>query len=114
LKWLFVNQDRIDDVFDFKKYKADINLLNRKYRGTKILVGDIKVKIHKIVPKGDGVALKLKDKKSGRIGLLTNDNKPIIYTPYRCEEIILRFRRERGLEKDRVKIYNPNGNRKMG
>jgi hypothetical protein len=60
------------------------------------------------------VGLKLKDKKSGRIGLLTNDNKPIIYTPYRCEEIILRFRRERGLEKDRVKIYNPNGNRKMG
>jgi hypothetical protein len=92
-KWLFVNQDRIDDVFDFKKHKADINLLNRKYRGTKLLVGDIKVKIHKIVPKGDGVALKLKDKKSGRVGLLTNDNKPIIYTPYRCEEIILRFRR---------------------
>jgi hypothetical protein len=92
-KWLFVNQDRIDDVFDFKKHKADIDKLNRKYRGTKLLVGDIKLKIHKIVPKGDGVALKLQGKKNGRIGLLTNDNKPIIYTPYRCEEIILRFRR---------------------
>ena len=92
-KWLFVNQEKIGDVFDFKKHKEDVTKLNQRYRGTKIQIDDIKVVVQKIVSKGEGVNIYVKSKKSGQIVVLTHETKPLLYTPKRCEEIILKFKR---------------------
>jgi hypothetical protein len=91
-KWLYLHQNRVGDIIDFKK-PLDAKELNKRYRGENLEIGDEKYKLHKIEDVKDGkVKITLKDKK-GKIATISDKTggtkRPLTYPPELCEKIIL-------------------------
>ena len=78
---------------DFKK--PNVKGLNKRYRGVKLQIDDIKVRIHRIIAVEGGIKVELKGKKDGRVFVIRDkDGKPITYTPERFGEVVFMCKRK--------------------
>jgi hypothetical protein len=78
-KWLYLHQERIGEVIEFKNIRVNIGKLNQKYRNTKIQIeGKIRW-IEKITDTGSGFTLKIRDEEGKVSEVLDDLRRPRVY-----------------------------------
>ncbi len=89
-KWLYINQQRVGDVIDFRK-EPTIKDLNRRYVGKMLDVSSGVREIYKIEEADNAmVKITIKDE-NGKIGTIAENGKPVTFKPRDCEDVLFRM-----------------------